>query len=71
MGIDKRKARTRKSRIPEKTLWTSYLIGGATGGYVGLKQFKHKTKHATFVYGLPLTILLNIACFVGIYYFLV
>ncbi len=68
MGVDKRKAKKRKSRISERTLWTSFLVGGAIGGYVGMKRFKHKTKHATFVYGLPFAILLNIASFVGFYY---
>ncbi|WP_270179536.1 DUF1294 domain-containing protein [Alkalihalobacillus sp. CinArs1] len=68
MGVDKRKARKRKSRISEKTLWTSYILGGAIGGYLGMKQFRHKTKHASFQYGLPLAVILNVACVAGIFY---
>ncbi|MCA0986303.1 DUF1294 domain-containing protein [Guptibacillus algicola] len=70
MGLDKNKARKHRARISEKSLWTSFLLGGALGGYIGMKQFKHKTKHTSFVYGLPIAILVNIACFSGVYYLL-
>ena len=34
---------------------------GAPGALVGMILFRHKTKHAKFVIGLPLLLLLNIA----------
>ncbi|MGE7661646.1 DUF1294 domain-containing protein [Peribacillus sp. NPDC097197] len=53
MGIDKKKARKREYRISEKTLWTWAIIGGGTGAFMGMRHFRHKTKHFTFKWGLP------------------
>lgn len=53
MGIDKYKARKRSFRIPEATLFTIALFGGSIGSLVGMYFFKHKTRHKSFVYGLP------------------
>ena len=53
MGIDKKKARKGEYRISEKTLWTWAIIGGGTGAFLGMRHFRHKTKHFTFKWGLP------------------
>ncbi|WP_110927177.1 DUF1294 domain-containing protein [Bacillus massiliglaciei] len=53
MGIDKKRARNGQYRISEKTLWTLAVLGGAIGGYAGMKQFRHKTKHVSFKWGFP------------------
>lgn len=53
MGIDKRKAITQKWRIQEKTLFLVALLGGSLGGILGMKLFRHKTKHMKFVLGFP------------------
>ena len=42
-GIDKRKATKGRWRIPEKVLLLSSFIGGAFGGFAGMKIFHHKT----------------------------
>lgn len=47
-GIDKRKAKKRKWRIPEKTLLGIGLLGGFAGGLLGMQAFRHKTKHWYF-----------------------
>jgi len=60
-GIDKRKAARNKRRISEKALMLTAAIMGAPGALVGMILFRHKTKHAKFVIGLPLLLLLNIA----------
>ena len=44
-GIDKRKAVKHKYRISEKTLILMALIGGSIGALIGMKVFRHKTKH--------------------------
>ncbi|MFD2639896.1 DUF1294 domain-containing protein [Piscibacillus salipiscarius] len=58
MGIDKGKARKQKWRIPENTLWIIALLGGAPGMWLGMAVFRHKTKHKTFKFGLPILSLL-------------
>ena len=50
MGADKRRARTGAWRVPEKTLFLLALLGGALGGMLGMRAFRHKTKHWYFVY---------------------
>lgn len=47
-GADKHKARAHKWRIPEKTLLDLSLLGGFAGGFLGMKFFRHKTKHWYF-----------------------
>ncbi|ALC89716.1 hypothetical protein AM500_07995 [Bacillus sp. FJAT-18017] len=54
MGIDKRRARNGQYRISEQTLWLSALAGGAIGATIGMNYFRHKTKHVSFKFGLPL-----------------
>ena len=66
MGIDKLKARAEKWRIPERTLFLLAAMGGALGGMLGMLAFRHKTKHKSFVIGMPLLLLLNISCIAGI-----
>ncbi|HHV72505.1 MAG TPA: DUF1294 domain-containing protein [Clostridia bacterium] len=68
MGIDKNKARKGKWRISEKIIWFFVFIGGALGVYLGMRFFRHKTKHAKFVYGVPLVLLCELICLVFIYF---
>ena len=66
MGIDKLKARAKKWRIPERTLFRLAAMGGALGGIFGMLAFRHKTKHKSFVIGMPLLLLLNIVCIASV-----
>ncbi len=59
MGIDKQKARQKKWRIPEKTLFLFALLGGSLGSVMGMHIFHHKTRHWYFRYGLPAIFLLQ------------
>ena len=62
MGLDKRYSRIQgKRRIPEKTLLLIALFGGAVGSYIGMKQFRHKTLHNRFRYGIPAMMVLHLA----------
>ena len=43
-GVDKAKAKRGSWRVSEKTLLAFSLLGGAFGGILGMKKFRHKTK---------------------------
>ncbi|MBR3807381.1 MAG: DUF1294 domain-containing protein [Lachnospiraceae bacterium] len=64
MGIDKRKAIKRTFRIPEATLFIVALIGGSIGSILGMRVFRHKTRHWYFVIGMPAILILQIALLV-------
>lgn len=53
---DKRRARRGMRRVPERVLWTLALGGGAVGMYTAMRAVRHKTKHRSFMWGLPLVI---------------
>ncbi|AYC29811.1 DUF1294 domain-containing protein [Paenisporosarcina cavernae] len=63
MGMDKRKARKNQYRTSEKTLWIVAIIGGAIGSFLGMNYFRHKTKHASFKWGLPFLAIVQIVIF--------
>lgn len=60
MGIDKRKAIKHKWRIPEKTFFVVSILSGSLGTLIGMYTFRHKTKHAKFVVGIPVILVLQI-----------
>lgn len=59
-GIDKRKAQKGKWRTPEAALIGIAVIGGSVGALLGMKVFRHKTKHPKFVIGVPVILLLQL-----------
>lgn len=61
MWSDKRRARKKQWRIPEKMLFLVSLLGGSIGTWGGMYLFHHKTKHWYFVLGMPLILVLQIA----------
>ena len=60
-GIDKAKARRGAWRIPEKTLFLLPLLGGSLGALLGMRAFRHKTRHWYFVWGVPAILLAQLA----------
>ncbi|WP_201025178.1 DUF1294 domain-containing protein [Desulfitobacterium hafniense] len=60
MGWDKSRARSKGRRIPEKWFFILAFLGGALGAWLGMQSFRHKTKHTTFVFGIPLLLLWNV-----------
>ncbi|PGT91260.1 hypothetical protein COD11_01885 [Bacillus sp. AFS040349] len=64
MGMDKNRAKKGEWRIKESTLWLVAAIGGALGSYLAMRNFRHKTKHSSFKYGLPILTLVHIGLFV-------
>ena len=51
MGLDKYRAKHGMWRIRERTLFLLAIIGGSVGSILGMYFFRHKTKHAKFVFG--------------------
>lgn len=67
-GIDKRRAKQGAWRISEYTLLLVALLGGSLGALLGMRYFRHKTRHRKFRYGVPLILLLQLG--LGLYLFL-
>ena len=61
MGLDKRRAKRDKWRISEKALFLPAVLGGALGGVLGMRTFRHKTRHWYFRFGFPLLLVLHLA----------
>ncbi|MBU8879656.1 DUF1294 domain-containing protein [Bacillus sp. FJAT-29790] len=59
MKADKNKAKKGHYRVSENTLWLVALLFGATGMTLGMKVFRHKTKHLQFKIGLPVLALIE------------
>lgn len=67
-GADKRRARRGAWRVPEKTLFLLPLLGGSVGALLGMRVFRHKTKHWYFVWGVPAILLAQMALAVWLLY---
>lgn len=66
MYSDKRRAKRDKWRIPEKTLFLSAACFGALGGVLGMRLFRHKTRHWQFRVFFPLMLVVQAALLVFI-----
>lgn len=58
--VDKQKAKRNRWRISEKTLFMVAILGGCPGAILGMKLFRHKTKHKKFSIGLPCILIIQI-----------
>ena len=67
MGADKRRARREAWRIRERTLFLLAIVGGSVGAIAGMYAFHHKTRHWYFKWGLPATLIAQLA--LGIWLF--
>ena len=52
MWADKQRAKKRKWRISERTLFFVAVIGGCLGTTLGIYLFRHKTLHKGFKFGM-------------------
>ena len=66
MKSDKARAKKKAWRIPEKVLFGVALLGGSLGSWIGMKKFRHKTKHWYFKFGIPFIFFLEL---VLVYYY--
>jgi len=61
MGHDKSRAKKKGRRVPERTLFLWALIGGSPGAIAGMRLWRHKTKHRSFVIGMPAILVVQLA----------
>ncbi len=59
MGADKLRARRKKWRIPERTLFIVAALFGSVGIFVGMYLFHHKTKKLKFSIGIPVILVIQ------------
>ncbi len=60
-GIDKKRAASGRWRISEAALLVIAFAGGSAGALVGMRCFRHKTRHWKFRILVPLFLLLHVA----------
>ena len=68
--LDKIFAKKHMRRIPEATLLSLALFGGAVAEYAVMKLIRHKTLHKKFMTGLPVIIALQLSAIAAIIYFI-
>lgn len=66
MYADKQRAKQNKWRVSERHIWLVAVVGGALGATIGMRQFRHKTKHKQFAILLPILSVLTIALYIYI-----
>lgn len=59
MAYDKSQARKGGRRVRERTLFILSALGGAIGALLGMRIWRHKTKHVSFVVGIPLIVVIQ------------
>ncbi len=67
---DKHCAQRQKRRVSEARLWTVAWLGGASGMLCVMWRIRHKTRHRSFMWGLPALICLQIAVLITFFTFL-
>ncbi len=55
-------------RTPEKTLFCIAALGGSAAMYATMQLIRHKTQHKSFMLGIPVIIVAQIAAIAAIIY---
>lgn len=63
-GVDKWRAKTGRWRVSEANLILLVVLGGGIGGLLGMKVWRHKTKHKKFTIGVPLIVLVQLMVYI-------
>ena len=58
-----------KLRIPEKSLFIWSAVGGSVAMYITMRLIRHKTKHVSFMVGIPVIFVLQAALIGALVYF--
>ena len=58
-----------KLRVPEKSLFLWSALGGALAMFVTMQIIRHKTKHVSFMVGIPLIFILHLAIILTLIHF--
>lgn len=61
MGLDKSRARAGAWRIPESRFLLVSAAGGAVGVMLGVRAFRHKTRHLKFTVAVPAILVAQVA----------
>ena len=69
--VDKKKAKKGKWRIKERTLFLFSGLGGSLAMYLSMVFFRHKTKHKSFMIGIPVIFFVQVAIVVAVWYFFI
>ena len=67
MLTDKRRAQKKKRRIPEDAFFNIAILGGSIGILLGMRAFRHKTRHTSFTAGIPAILAVQILLGVILY----
>ena len=59
-GLDKLRAIRGAWRIPEKTLLAGAWLMGGVGAWLGMRVFRHKTRHRVFQVSVPIAAMLSL-----------
>ncbi len=59
-AVDKQHARSRMTRVSEKTLFIVAAIGGSPTMYVSMRMLHHKTRKKRFMVGLPIMMVVQV-----------
>jgi len=62
MKHDKAQSRNKRWRVSERRIFAYAAAGGALGVWAGMFAFRHKTKHWSFLLGVPALLIANAAC---------
>lgn len=68
-GGDKMAARNAWRRVPESTLLAFGFVGGWPGAILGQQLFRHKTQKQPFKTWFVISVILNVAVLVALYWF--
>jgi len=69
-ALDKSYAKKpRHRRIRERTLFLTAAVGGSIGVWIGMYSLRHKTKHMSFVIGIPAILLAQVVLVLFLMYF--
>lgn len=68
MGLDKARASKGNWRVPEKTLFGVAFAGGSLGILCGIWLIRHKTRHKSFTWGIPVILLIQAGLIAAVVY---
>lgn len=63
---DKRAAKKGNLRIPERNLMLLSIFGGSVAMYMTMQLIRHKTKHAKFMIGVPVIMVLQLFAVIAV-----
>lgn len=63
---DKRAAKKGNRRIPERNLMLLSIFGGSVAMYMTMQLIRHKTKHAKFMIGVPVIMVLQLFAVIAV-----